>query len=157
LCGPRFSLGRPALGLLPAQEYRSNDMNQLTPDEREVGQENFYAAMGALDQSPAAEHFKRRDFLKTVIGVGAAAGMTTGCKYFGYTPIRDPLRVAVIGTGDEGSVLIGAINPDYIKVVSICDIRPFNIHRALQVDGAAREAEKQSAHRWASAALQRAL
>jgi len=111
-------------------------MNQLTPDERETGKENFYAAMGALDQSPAAEAFKRRDFLKGVIGVGAAAGLTTGCKYFGYTPIGDPLRVAVIGTGDEGSVLIGAINPDYVKVVSICDIRPYNIHRAFHGDWA---------------------
>src|SRR6476620_5249743 len=111
-------------------------MNQLTPDEREAGKENFYAAMGALDQSPAAEAFKRRDFLKTVIGVGATAGMTTGCKYFGYTPIGNPLRVAVIGAGDEGSVLIGAINPEYVKVVSICDIRPYNVHRAFHGDWA---------------------
>src|SRR5436190_7711466 len=111
-------------------------MNQLTPEERETGKENFYAAMGALDQSPAAEAFKRRDFLKGVIGVGTAAGLTTGCKYFGYTPIGDPLRVAVIGAGDEGGVLIGAINPDYVKVVSICDIRPYNVHRAFHGDWA---------------------
>jgi predicted dehydrogenase len=111
-------------------------MNQLTPDEREAGKENFYSAMGAFDQSPAAEPFKRRDFLKTVIGVGATAGMTTGCKYFGYSPIKDPLRVAVIGTGDEGSVLIGAINPEYVRVVSICDIRPYNQHRAFHGDWA---------------------
>ena len=111
-------------------------MNQLTPEEREVGKENFYSALSSFDQSPAAEAFKRRDFLKGVIGASAVAGMTTGCKYFGYTPIGDPLRVAVIGTGDEGSVLIGALNPDYIKVVSICDIRPFNIHRAFHGDWA---------------------
>jgi predicted dehydrogenase len=111
-------------------------MNQLTPDERESGKENFYAALGAFDQSPAAEPFKRRDFLKTVIGVGATAGMTTGCKYFGYSPIKDPLRVSVIGTGDEGSVLIGALNPEYVRVVSICDIRPYNQHRAFHGDWA---------------------
>src|SRR6476469_9187683 len=111
-------------------------MNQLTPDERETGKENFYSALGAFDQSPTAEQFKRRDFLKGVIGVGAAASLTTGCKYFGYTPIRDPLRVAVIGTGDEGSVLIGAVNPEYIRVVSICDIRPYNVHRAFHGDWA---------------------
>ncbi len=111
-------------------------MNQLTPEEREAGKEKFYSAMGAYDQSPAAEPFQRRDFLKGVIGVGAAAGLTTGCKYFGYTPIGDPLRVAVIGTGDEGGVLIGAINPDYVRVVSICDIRPFNVHRAFHGDWA---------------------
>jgi predicted dehydrogenase len=111
-------------------------MNQLTPEEREAGKENFYSALESYDQSPAAEPFKRRDFLKGVIGVGAAAGLTTGCKYFGYTPIGDPLRVAVIGAGDEGGVLIGAINPDYVKVVSICDIRPFNVHRAFHGDWA---------------------
>ncbi len=111
-------------------------MNQLTPDERETGKENFYAALGAFDQSPAAEPFKRRDFLKSVIGVGATAGLTTGCKYFGYSPISDPLRVAVIGTGDEGSVLIGALNPEYVRVVSICDIRPYNVHRAFNGDWA---------------------
>jgi predicted dehydrogenase len=111
-------------------------MNQLTPEERDTGKENFYAAMGAFDQSPAAEPFKRRDFLKTVIGAGATAGLTTGCKYFGYSPISDPLRVAVIGTGDEGSVLIGAINPEYVRVVSICDIRPYNVHRAFHGDWA---------------------
>src|SRR5947199_3434576 len=65
-----------------------------------------------------------------------SAGLTTSCKYFGYSPISDPLRVAVIGTGDEGSVLIGAINPDYVKVVSICDIRPYNVHRAFHGDWA---------------------
>jgi predicted dehydrogenase len=111
-------------------------MNQLTPEEREAGKENFYSALGTFDQSPAAEQFQRRDFLKGVIGTSAVAGLTTGCKYFGYTPIGDPLRVAVIGTGDEGSVLIGAINPDYVRVVSICDIRPYNIHRAFHGDWA---------------------
>ena len=111
-------------------------MNQLTPEEREVGRENYYAALAALDQSPAAEAWKRRDFLKTVLGVGAASTLTTGCKYFGYTPIGEPLRVAVIGTGDEGNVLIGAINPEYVQVVSICDIRPYNIHRAFHGDWA---------------------
>jgi predicted dehydrogenase len=111
-------------------------MNNLTPEEREVGQENFYTALGNYDQSPAAERWQRRDFLKTVVGVGAAASLTTGCKYFGYEPISDPLRVAVIGTGDEGSVLIGAMNPDYVNVVSICDIRPYNIHRAFHGDWA---------------------
>ncbi|HEX5102772.1 MAG TPA: Gfo/Idh/MocA family oxidoreductase [Pirellulaceae bacterium] len=112
-------------------------MTPLTPEERETGKENFYSAVSTFDQSPAAEKWKRRDFLKTVMGVGAAAataGMTTGCHYFGYSPIGDPLRVAVIGTGDEGSVLIGAINPAYVNVVAICDIRPYNVHRAFQGD-----------------------
>lgn len=108
----------------------------LTPEEKATGQENFYSAMGAYDQSPAAEAFKRRDFLKGVLGVGVTAGLTTGCKYFNYSPIKEPLRVAVIGTGDEGNVLIGAINPDYISVVAISEIRPYNVHRAFHGDWA---------------------
>jgi predicted dehydrogenase len=42
--------------------------------------------------------------------------------------------VAVLGTGDEGNVLINAINPDYITVKAIADIRPFNVHRACHGD-----------------------
>jgi predicted dehydrogenase len=42
----------------------------------------------------------------------------------------------VIGTGDEGNVLIGSLNPDYVDVVSICDIRPSSIHRAFHGDWA---------------------
>ena len=54
--------------------------------------------------------------------------------YFGYSPVKDPVRVGVIGTGNEGQVLIGAINPDYIQVTAIADIRPYNVHRAFHGD-----------------------
>src|SRR5262249_45473307 len=37
-------------------------------------------------------------------------------------------------TGDEGGVLIGAINPEYVDVVAISDIRPYNVHRAFEGD-----------------------
>ena len=42
--------------------------------------------------------------------------------------------MGVIGTGDEGSVLIGAINPKYITVKAIADIRPYNVWRAFHGD-----------------------
>ncbi len=54
----------------------------------------------------------------------------------------DPLRVGVIGTGDEGNVLLGAITPSYIQVVAIADIRPYNIHRAFHGDHASENALK---------------
>ena len=44
------------------------------------------------------------------------------------------MRVGVIGTGDEGSVLLGAINPKYITVKAIADIRPYNVWRAFNGD-----------------------
>ena len=56
----------------------------------------------------------------------AAGGIGFGAAYFGYGgSVRNPLRVGVIGTGDEGNVLIGAINPNYLDVVAIADIRPY--------------------------------
>ncbi len=55
--------------------------------------------------------------------------------YFGYDQtLSDPLRVGVIGTGDEGNILIGAINPEFLQVTAICDIRPSSIHRAIHGD-----------------------
>jgi predicted dehydrogenase len=39
--------------------------------------------------------------------------------------------VGVIGTGDEGSVLMGALNPNFLEVKSIADIRPYNQFRAF--------------------------
>jgi predicted dehydrogenase len=96
----------------------------LTPEERAVGKENFLnVAMG------------RRDFLKHSAIAGAVAGGSLGGFYFGYqASVSDPVRVGVIGTGDEGSVLIGAINPKFIDVKSIADIRPYSIHRAFHGD-----------------------
>jgi predicted dehydrogenase len=63
------------------------------------------------------------------------AGVGLGGFYFGYsTAIGSPVRVGVIGTGDEGSVLIGALNPNFIQVKAIADIRPFNQFRAFHGD-----------------------
>jgi len=98
----------------------------LTPEEKKLGKQNFDEAVGTT----------RREFL-TTIGIvgGAAAAAGLGAKYFGYGPkLDDRLRVGVIGTGDEGSVLIGALNPDYIDVVAIADIRPYSRYRAFHGD-----------------------
>ena len=96
----------------------------LKPEEIAVGKENFNEALGV----------NRRDFLKGVVAAGAVSGAGLGAMYFGYSKVNDPVRVGVIGTGDEGCVLIGAINPEYVDVVAISDIRPYNIHRAFHGD-----------------------
>ena len=100
-------------------------MMNLTPEEKAVGKQNFDEATGST----------RREFLATigiVGGTAAAAGL--GAKYFKYGPkLDDRLRVGIIGTGDEGNVLIGALNPDYIDVVAIADIRPYSVHRAFLI------------------------
>ena len=97
----------------------------LSPEEKQIGKDNFDEAVGTT----------RRDFLKGTVLAGAAAGVSMGSMYFGYGPkIDDRLRVAIIGTGDEGGVLIGALNPEYIDVRAIADIRPYSIYRAFHGD-----------------------
>ena len=98
----------------------------LSPEEKQIGKQNFDEAVGTT----------RRDFLKnTVLAGGTAAAAGLGAMYFGYGPkLDDRLRVGIIGTGDEGGVLIGALNPDYIDVVAIADIRPYSLHRAFHGD-----------------------
>ena len=78
--------------------------------------------------SAANSDVTRRTFLKA----GAVAGVGAGALYFGYgRAVGNPVRFGIIGTGDEGGILIGALNPDYVDVVAICDIRPYNIDRAF--------------------------
>ncbi len=98
----------------------------LTPEQKEIGKQNFDEATGTT----------RREFLATIGIVGGTAAVAgIGAKYFKYGPkLDDRLRVGVIGTGDEGNVLIGALNPDYIDVVAIADIRPYSRHRAFHGD-----------------------
>ncbi|MEN6458240.1 MAG: Gfo/Idh/MocA family oxidoreductase [Thermoguttaceae bacterium] len=107
----------------------------LSSEERAIGRDNFHAAIG----SPAV----RRDFLKRAIKAGVAPKKGLGSFYFGYgASVSEPIRVGVIGTGDEGSVLIGAINPKYVAVQSIADIRPYNVWRAFNGDYYSAEAHK---------------
>ena len=108
----------------------------LTPEQKAIGKENFYAAIGSNVKGPGREP-GRREFLQQRISEGLAGGDVPGYAYFGYeNSVGDggPVRVGVIGTGDEGSVLIGAVNPDYVEVRSIADIRPYNVHRAFHGD-----------------------
>ena len=107
----------------------------LSPEERAIGKENFNAAVGS---KPI-----RRELLKKTIKADATSGDGLGELYFGYgRSLSDPVKVGVIGTGDEGSVLIGAINPKFLSVKSIADIRPYNIYRAFHGDYYSAEALK---------------
>ncbi|MHB8902006.1 MAG: Gfo/Idh/MocA family oxidoreductase [Thermoguttaceae bacterium] len=94
--------------------------------------------MPSLDERPAGQprgDFSRRDFIKGGIVGGAVAAGSMGAFYFGYGAAEGhPIRVGVLGTGDEGSVLLGAINPEYVEVKAIADIRPYNVWRAFHGD-----------------------
>ena len=105
-------------------------MIYLSDEERQIGRDNYYSAVTSYDQ------INRRDFLTQSIAAGGMAAAGFGAMYFGYQKPNRPVRISIIGTGDEGNVLIGALNPDYIEVKSICDIRPSSIHRAFHGDWA---------------------
>jgi len=99
----------------------------LTDNAKKIGQENFCAAI--------AHQAIRRDFLKKQVDQNLASGRGLGPYYFGYEPkLKEPLRVGILGTGDEGCVLIGASNPEFIEVKAIADIRPYNVYRAFHGD-----------------------
>lgn len=106
-------------------------MMNLTPEERAIGQDNYYSAVTEYDTT-----FNRREFLAKSVAAGGMAAAGLGAMYYGYQKPLNPIRVCVIGTGDEGNVLIGALNPDYVEVTAICDIRPSSIHRAFHGDHA---------------------
>ncbi|MDO4550965.1 MAG: Gfo/Idh/MocA family oxidoreductase [Planctomycetia bacterium] len=96
----------------------------LTPKQRAEAREEFLRC-------------SRRDFLKASTAAVAVTGASAGAFYFGYGKAHgEPLRVGVLGTGDEGCVLISAINPEYVQVKAIADIRPFNRWRAFNGDHA---------------------
>ena len=97
----------------------------VSEEQKKIGKENFNDAVGVT----------RRDFLTGTVAAGLATGAGLGSIYFGYgKSVGNPLRVGVVGTGDEGSVLLGAHNPDYLNVVAIADIRPYNIFRGFHGD-----------------------
>lgn len=101
-------------------------MLSLSAEDKQVGQDNYHEAVGVT----------RRDFIKGVASAGVVSGAGLGAMYFGYGKVDNPVRVGVIGVGDEGNVLLGGCTPDYVDVVAIADIRPSSIHRAFHGDWA---------------------
>ena len=97
----------------------------LAPEQQALGKANFEAAV-------SRHALTRRDFVKGVVAAGAAA-IPTAAVYFGYERLRgDPVRVGLIGSGDEGGVLVGEHNPEYLEFVAVADIRPSNRKRIFQ-------------------------
>lgn len=97
-------------------------MTSLTPEEQRAANEKLTEC-------------SRRDFIKGGVLAAAVPAVGLGAFYFGYSKVHgSPVRVGFMGTGDEGSVLLGALNPDYVDLRSIADIRPYNLHRAFYGD-----------------------
>ena len=98
---------------------------ELTPEQRDTGKKNFQRLVGHHGLS-------RRDFMKGALATGAVVPVTAAA-YFGYKAFQGkPVKAALIGTGDEGGVLIGEHNPDFLEIVAVCDIRPTNQERIFK-------------------------
>ena len=97
----------------------------LTTEQKEIGQRNFREASDGLS---------RRGFLRGLAIAGGVAAVSPAV-YFGWQSLNGrPVKVALIGTGDEGGVLAGAHNPAYTEMVAVCDIRPSNRRRIYEGD-----------------------
>jgi predicted dehydrogenase len=100
----------------------------LTPEQRELGKKNFQGLVGHQYELNE-KGINRRQFMK---GLAAAAGTVPvgAAAYFGYKKLQGgPVKAGLIGGGDEGGVLVGEHNPDFIEFIGVADIRPFNRRR----------------------------
>ncbi|MHB1423636.1 MAG: Gfo/Idh/MocA family oxidoreductase [Gemmataceae bacterium] len=98
----------------------------LTPEQRAAGKANF---------NRTADGLTRRGFMKSLAATGASVAVATPALYFGYKSIEgNPVKTVLIGGGDEGGVLVGEHNPDYMEFVAVCDIRPSNMDRIFEGD-----------------------
>lgn len=98
----------------------------LTADQKELGRANASSVMSELS---------RRGFMKSLAAGAGGATVVTAASYFGYTGFGDkPVRAALIGAGDEGGVLVGEHNPEFLRFVAVADIRPSNQKRIIDGD-----------------------
>ena len=82
----------------------------LTPEQRETGAANYVRT---------TEGLTRRGFLKSMAIAGAAVVPTSAAVYFGYESLHGrPVKAALIGAGDEGGVLVGEHNPEFLEFVA---------------------------------------
>src|SRR5437588_10965906 len=106
----------------------------LTPEQRDTGKDNFARAADGLARRPG-EGPTRRGFMKSMAVAGAAVVPVTAAVYFGYQAMHGrPVKAALIGGGDEGGVLVGAHNPEFLEFVAVCDIRPTQMRRIFEGD-----------------------
>jgi len=83
-------------------------------------------------QKALERNVTRRDFMKGLLATGAVVPLSAAA-YFGYQLLKgNPIKVGLIGAGDEGGVLVGAHNPDCLQFVAVADIRPSNMDRIFK-------------------------
>jgi predicted dehydrogenase len=94
----------------------------LTPEQKEAGQKTFADAV-----------VSRRGFMKGFLAAAGTAAVVTPAAYFGYKAWEGkPVKVGLIGAGDEGGVLVGEHPKDYLEFIAYSDIRPSNQERIFK-------------------------
>jgi predicted dehydrogenase len=102
----------------------------VKPELRETGKQNFHEAVGKHGANP-----NRREFMKGLLAAGAVLPISAAM-YYGYHLFDgEPIKAGVIGCGDEGGVLVGEHNPNYLQIVAVSDIRPYNLDRIYRGEG----------------------
>src|SRR5713101_8453717 len=100
----------------------------LTAEQKEVGKTNFQRAVGRNSD------LNRRDFMKGLLAAGTALPISAAA-YFGYQKLHgNPVKAGLIGAGDEGGVLVGEHNPEYLEFIAYSDIRPTNQDRIFTAE-----------------------
>lgn len=99
--------------------------NDLTPEQRAQGKSSFESLVGLHGQT-------RREFMGGLLAAGAVLPLSAAA-FYGYSKLSgSPVRAALIGAGDEGGVLVGEHNPEFLEFVAVCDIRPTNLRRIFE-------------------------
>jgi predicted dehydrogenase len=104
----------------------------MTPEQRDIGRANFDRSMHELANPPQRPGITRRSFMKGLMAAGAAVPLSAAA-YYGYTRLHGrPVKAALIGAGDEGGVLVGEHNPEFVEFIACCDVRPSNKKRIFE-------------------------
>lgn len=82
-----------------------------------------------MNLTPEQAAAGRRNFLKAIAGVPAVAAL--GVAAITKGPVRGGrVRAGFIGVGGQGRALLGRIDPDFVEVVAMADIRPDSLAAA---------------------------
>jgi predicted dehydrogenase len=92
----------------------------------------LYYAGQLMSLTPEQKTLGRRNFLKALVGTPALAALGTTAALRG--PLSGgPVKAAMIGTGDEGRLLLGQCRKEFIDLRALCDINPKRLERAVDV------------------------
>ena len=95
----------------------------LHASDKASGVENFHSAVGSK--------LIRRELVTKALRQGLSPRHGLEPLHFKYAKtLEKPLVVGVLGAGQQGLRLLAAVNPAFITVKSIADIRPSNQDRA---------------------------